>query len=206
MAEQFSEQPSPNYGQSGPSAEDIKNRLNSINSYLNTYRPEVLSGITEAQQNQADIIGRLKSNNNIGTPSVPRIQNIVSGNKMTGPNPGLKPYNVPDINYVSALVEKSKIDAATKVDPFKYAKPTSFDASSAGHNFDRYYSHGKFKDLGFSIYRDNERIYNANSTWSDDFRRMGSKWGSLAYQGASGLFRNWGKFGAVGEVEDAAQM
>ena len=206
MAEQFSENPLQNYNPSGPSAEDIKNRLNSINSYLNAYRPEVLSGITEAQQNQASIINDVKSSQSIAKPSVARVQNIVSGNKLTGPKPGLKPFNIPNSDYVDALIAKSKIDAVSKVDPYKYARPTAFDASSAGYNFDRYYSHGKFKDLGFSIYRDNEAVYNANSTFVDDFKRMFGKWTSLAYQGGASAFKNWGKFGAVGEVQDAAQM
>jgi hypothetical protein len=194
MAEQLPGLPSPSGAKPGPSAEDITSRLGSINNYLNTYRPGILSGMDQAQQNQADLIARIKSPAVIGTSSIPRVQNVVSGNKITGPSPGLKPFNLPDINYVNALIDKSKIDAANTVDPYKYGRPTSFDASNVGYNFDRYYSHPKFKDLGFSIYRDNERIYNANSTWSDDFSRMTGKWLGLASQGALGLFKNWGKF------------
>jgi hypothetical protein len=206
MAEQIPGLPSPTNPKPGPSAEEIRGRLNSINNYLNTYRPGILSGITDAQQDQAAIIARAKSPSIVGTSSVPKVQNTISGNTITGPNPGLKPFNLPDINYVQSLIEKSKIDAASTVDPYKFARPTAFDASNAGYNFDRYYSHGKFKDLGFSIYRDNEREYNANSTWADDFGRMMGKWGSLAWQGGSGLFKNWGEFGQAGMARDAAQM
>lgn len=39
-------------------------------------------------------------------------------------------------------------------------------------NFDRYYNHPKFAELGFHPYRDNEKIYNENSTWGDDWSRM----------------------------------
>jgi len=206
MAEQLPGSQPSNYKQPQLSEESVRSRLNSINSYLNAYRPEIISGITQAQQDQAELIDRVKSPNATGTPTLPRVQGLVSGNAMTGPNPGLRPFNVPDINYATALIDKSKIDAANTTDPFKYARPTAFNASSQGHNFERYYSHGQFKNLGFSVYRDNEKIYNANSSWLDDFNRMRSKWLGLAYQGASGTFRNWGKFGAFGEAQDAAQM
>lgn len=206
MSEQLNGLPSSGSAQQVPTAEDIKNRLNSINSYLNAYRPEVLSGITKAQQDQSELINRVKSPEFTGTSSIPKIQNLISGNTITGPNPALRPFNLPDINYVTALVDKTKIETASTSDPYKYATPTAFNATSAGHNFDRYYSHPKFQELGFNIYRDNERAYNANSTWLDDFGRMRGKWVSLAYQGASGLFKNWGKFGAAGAIDDAAQM
>ena len=206
MAEQLPGSQPSNYTQPQLSEESVRSRLNSINSYLNAYRPGVISGITQAQQDQAELIDRVKSPNATGTPTLPRVQGLVSGNAMTGPNPGLRPFNVPDINYATALIDKSKIDAANTTDQFKYARPTAFNASSQGHNFERYYSHGQFKNLGFSVYRDNEKIYNANSSWLDDFNRMRSKWLGLAYQGVSGGFRNWGKFGAFGEAQDAAQM
>ena len=43
-------------------------------------------------------------------------------------------------------------------------------------NFDRYYAHPKFSELGFKPYRDNETYYNENSTWSDNFSRS---WGQF---------------------------
>ena len=46
-------------------------------------------------------------------------------------------------------------------------------------NFDRYYSHPKFSTLGFSPLRDNEAIYNANSTTLDDMSRMSGQFSKL---------------------------
>jgi len=45
-------------------------------------------------------------------------------------------------------------------------------------NFDRYYAHPKFADLGFNPYRDNETYYNENSTWYDNFSRAMSQFGA----------------------------
>jgi len=178
-------------------ADDIRSRLNAINSYINTNQPQILAGIKQAQADQANYISKVKDYMSPGTSPIQKIQNQVSGNVMTGPNPGLKQVQAPSIEYVDALLNKSKYDIATKADPYFFARPTSFNSSKYGLNYDRFYSHPKFKELGFSIYRDNEALYNAKSTWSDDFRRMGSKWVGLAWQGGSSLFKNWGKFGAL---------
>jgi hypothetical protein len=187
-------------------ADDIKNRLSAINNYINTNQPQILAGIKQGQAEQANYVSKIKDYMSPGTSPIQKIQNQVSGNVMTGPNPGLKQVKAPSIEYVDALLNKSKYDIATKADPYFFARPTSFNSSKYGLNYDRFYSHPKFKELGFSIYRDNEALYNAKSTWSDDFRRMGSKWLGLAYQGGSSLFKNWGKFGAFGEAQDAAEM
>ena len=48
--------------------------------------------------------------------------------------------NIPDDNY--------------------FQKPFSFNAGIDGYNFERYYEHPKFKQLGFSPFRDNETYYN----------------------------------------------
>jgi hypothetical protein len=194
--------------QPGPqfTAEDIRSRLSAINNYINTNQPQILAGIKQGQADQANYISQFKNYTGTATPQINKVQNLVSGNVMSGPNPGLKQVNIPTAEYVDALMNKSKIEQATKSDPYFFARPTSFNASKYGLNYDRYYSHPKFKELGFSIYRDNESVYNANSSWFDDFRRMGSKWLGLAWQGGSGLFKNWGTFGAYGEAEDAAQM
>lgn len=189
------------------SPEVIKQRLDSINNFMNTYQPGILQALNESQQKQAEFISRARlADRTPPIESLPKIQDLVSGNVMSGPNPGGKPVNIPNFNYVNTLLEKNKIEAASLKDPYKFNKPIAFNATSAQYNFDRFYSHDKFKDLGFSIYRDNESIYNANSTWSDDFGRMSSKWLGLAGQGGLGLFKNWGQFGLAGEMRDAAQM
>ena len=189
------------------SAEVVRERLNNINNYMNTYGPGILKGMSQAQQDQDNYIAQVKSDKNQFVSPIPKIQNLISGDVMTGPNPSLRLNNLPTVDYVNTLIEKSKIESGGLEDPYAMMRPTAYNATSAGYNFDRYYSHDKFDEgLGFSIYRDNERIYNANSTAWDDFGRMGKKWFGLAYMGAADLFTNWGKFGAVGEAEDAARM
>jgi hypothetical protein len=189
------------------SAEVVRERLNNINNYMNTYGPGILKGMSQAQQDQDNYIAQVKSDKNQFVSPIPKIQNLISGDVMTGPNPSLRLNNLPTVDYVNTLIEKSKIESGGLEDPYAMMRPTAYNATSAGYNFDRYYSHDKFDEgLGFSIYRDNERIYNANSTAWDDFGRMGKKWFGLAYMGAADLFTNWGKFGAAGEAEDAARM
>ena len=46
-------------------------------------------------------------------------------------------------------------------------------------NFDRYYNHPKFQELGFHPYADNESYYNTNSTWWDENARMRSQWSKI---------------------------
>ena len=189
------------------SAEVVRERLNNINNYMNTYGPGILKGMSQAQQDQDNYIAQVKSDRNQFVSPIPKIQNLISGDVMTGPNPSLRLNDLPTVDYVNTLIEKSKIESGGLEDPYAMMRPTAYNATSAGYNFDRYYSHDKFDEgLGFSIYRDNERIYNANSTAWDDFGRMGKKWFGLAYMGGADLFTNWGKFGAVGEAEDAARM
>jgi len=63
--------------------------------------------------------------------------------------------------------------------------------ASKQFNFDRYYNHSKFKQLGWNPYADNEAYYNANSTWVDDFSRASSQWGQLAALGFKQTVSNW---------------
>ena len=84
-------------------------------------------------------------------------------------------------------------------------------SSGAGrtHNFDRYYYHPKFKQLGWSPYMDNEAYYNKNSTWLDDFARATTQWSSLAGIGFTQTATNWDdlfSFNTEGDTKSARQM
>ena len=57
------------------------------------------------------------------------------------------------------------------------ANVVQFGFSSS--NFDRYFNHTNFKELGFHPYRDNEALYNENSTWWDDNKRMWGQFGKV---------------------------
>lgn len=55
-------------------------------------------------------------------------------------------------------------------------KSQAFGADMEHHQFERYYNHPKFKQLGFNPYLDNESIYNKASSFTDDFARAYSQW------------------------------
>jgi len=59
-------------------------------------------------------------------------------------------------------------------------------------NFERYYSHDKFGELGWHPYRDNEKIYNENSTVWDDYGRMLGQMPKLLYTGFVSAYRSIG--------------
>jgi len=62
---------------------------------------------------------------------------------------------------------------ATGTNPLAQFKERSVDLSpTTGSNMAKYYSYGKtFNKYGFSPYADNEAIYNANSSWYENFER-----------------------------------
>ena len=110
-------------------------------------------------------------------------QNLV-GNESTGPNPGAKDVQGGTMDFVSATNSAMGQADVWAKDKYKYGRTYSYGAGYKNMNFDRYYEHPKFKDLGFSPYRDNESAYNEKATWTDDFRRMGSSWSKLVMTGA----------------------
>jgi len=57
-------------------------------------------------------------------------------------------------------------------------------------NFDRYYESSKFNELGFHPFRDNEEVYNQNSTIWNDMGRMSGELGSLAGTSISSAYRS----------------
>jgi len=121
-----------------------------------------------------------------------RIMN--TGNSVSGPNQ-VKPQDYTKISgkeFLEREISSFKSNLSAAKDPFAYAKGVSFNAAHTGHNFDRYHSHGNFKKLGFSPFRDNEKLYNDNSTWADDFGRASGQYMGLAFTGATGMLKNWG--------------
>ena len=59
-------------------------------------------------------------------------------------------------------------------------------------NYDRYYNHTNFQELGFHPYVDNESIYNVNSTWWDDNKRMRKQFWKVA---GTGFMSSWNAIG-----------
>jgi len=98
----------------------------------------------------------------------------------TGPN--YNPYNE-NVNFsnnqLAILKEFSKQANDIKND----AKPLSPVLTSKKlTDYERYYNHPMFQQIGFSPFRDNETLYNENSTVWDDFSRMGHNFLSCLLQ------------------------
>ena len=71
-----------------------------------------------------------------------------------------------------------------------YRNPIAFGKSQT--NYERYYNHPKFKDLGFSPFRDNEGLYNQNASWGDEYSRMFGQFGKLFTTGFTSTFESLG--------------
>ncbi|NBO99559.1 MAG: hypothetical protein EBU90_05460 [Proteobacteria bacterium] len=190
------------------SSEDIRAKLHQINDYFDKNLPSVIDGISKYEEdklNEAILAKKPSSFDHYA--KLPEIQNELSGNILTGPRSAKNFLDLPTFDKVNQFASKARFEAETAKDPFKFAKPTSFNASIYGHNYDRYYSHPKFKQLGFDFRRDNESLYNANSTWFDDFRRMGSKLTSNIFLAGTDSAKNWGDwFSFSGNPNSAALM
>jgi hypothetical protein len=117
---------------------------------------------------------------------------LLTPNSLQGKNP-------PAANNMSnrdkAIAGLNKLAVTSNVpDENYYQKPFAFDAGIDGHNFERYYAHPKFKDLGFSPFRDNETRYNNNSSLWDDTQRAVPQFGKMVGLAVSDIYGNWGDF------------
>jgi len=115
----------------------------------------------------------------------------MAGTPKTGANP--KPAGMSYVDQKVARLNGMMLDLY-KPDENKYNKLTTYNSSHYGQNFERYYAHGKFKQLGFSPFRNNEEFYNNNSSLWNDAARGGRTALRLAGLGASSTFTNWGSF------------
>ena len=209
MAESINNIGGNNPGTPNFSPEVISQKLQSINEYIDTNLPLIMEGL-----NDADIEHEKKFKTispfitKSGAPNMSELQTNVIGDSLIPPGLALRKDGAAgNLDYVKQLSQNLNTALANTPDPYKYARPTAFNASRFGHNYERYYaSDDTFKKLGFNIYRDNETLYNQNNTWLDDFTRMGSKYMSLFGGAFTGMFKNWGKFGAIGSAEEAAKM
>lgn len=71
-----------------------------------------------------------------------------------------------------------------------YSNPSDYNKNQV--SYDRYYNHPKFKNLGFSPFRDNESLYNQNATWGDEYSRMFGQFGKLFTTGFTSTFESLG--------------
>ena len=115
----------------------------------------------------------------------------MAGTPKTGANP--KPAGMSYVDQKVARLNGMMLDLY-KPDENKYNKLTTYNSSHYGQNFERYYAHGKFKQLGFSPFRNNEEFYNNNSSLWHDAARGGKTALRLAGLGIASTFTNWGSF------------
>jgi hypothetical protein len=115
----------------------------------------------------------------------------MAGTPKTGANP--KPAGMSYVDQKVSRLNGMMLDMY-KPDENKYNKLTTYNSSHYGQNFERYYAHGKFKQLGFSPFRNNEEFYNNNSSLWHDAARGGKTAMRLAGLGFSSTFTNWGSF------------
>lgn len=76
------------------------------------------------------------------------------------------------LNNISDVSKSSISNIQSKyTDPLADAKMFAFNPTYKGLNWDRYKSHSSFDELGFDPFRDNEKLYNDNSSIWSDFTR-----------------------------------
>jgi hypothetical protein len=99
---------------------------------------------------------------------------------VTGRSPNRPGYQNPNKNLTAqqradAWAADSEMMIRSHNDKNTYAKMNMYNAGPSGNSFyKRYAAFGekKFNELGFSPMRDNEAIYNANTTWGERASRM----------------------------------
>ena len=79
--------------------------------------------------------------------------------------------NVFDKVYQNTMARIEREGAPNEIQPLRF--------SIKGSNFDRYYSHEQFSNLGFNPYADNESQYNAVSSWWDENARARSQYWNI---------------------------
>ena len=159
--------------------------------------PPIMPTLPEVQAS-SDAMALLNTPPPIITPVIPSgtpvnigINEQVQGDFRTGPAPGKNPAQVKQkgtLDFVKAATSYMADDDTVK-DRYKYGRAYSYGAGYKNQNFDRYYKHNKFEELGFSPYRDNDAIYNEKGSWWDDFSRMRGEWNDLAWSGFKSV---WG--------------
>lgn len=170
--------------------EDVSGSNNSLVS------APILPSLPELQSAN-DATALLKTPPPVITPVIPNgipenieINHQLQGDYRTGPMPGSKPNNQQNgtLDFVKAAVSSMGSEASTK-DQYKYGRTYSYGAGYKNQNFERYYKHNKFDELGFSPYRDNDAVYNEKGSLWDDVSRMQGEWTGLAWGGFKSI---WG--------------
>ncbi len=137
-------------------------------------------------------------------PKAIDIYKNVVGNPTTGSNPG---KTAP--NFASNLIDSFQKKLEHSANDYQQMRPFTYNGDFDNANFERYYSTSKYKDIGFSPYRDNESLYNNKMTFGDQFVRAASQWDNLAVTGFKSGIRAWGDLFTdplAPDIESAREM
>lgn len=116
----------------------------------------------------------------------------VGQQRPTAPN-GEIPRSIQDMIHSGQQMGdqlKSSITGASEYgrNQFYYSTPRAVNKN----DFERYYEHPAYDRLGYSPWRDNEKLYNDNSSGWADFRRAAAMWPTLAWTGLKSGVHSWG--------------
>ena len=120
-----------------------------------------------------------------------------------------KPRQGGNVDYIQGLIASAVTSPIPTSGAASQVRKTGFAAGPEKLNFDRYYAHNAYKKLGWNPYVDNEAIYNANSSWTDDFGRAWDQWGKLASLGFKQTAQNWDDLftlNTAGDTKNAREM
>lgn len=113
------------------------------------------------------------------------------GAAAAGPPPEANPYSIRN-KYIDKQVRGLDVDN----DPFSGSKRVQGDFRNPHYQnqlYERYSSHPNFDKLGFNPFRDNEALYNKESSTFDELRRASGEWATLAGLGLQDVM-HWGSF------------
>jgi hypothetical protein len=110
---------------------------------------------------------------------------------------GIQSKNFSDI--VESAHQSATVNALSSLNK---GKGKTFGADMDHLQFERYYNHPKFAQLGFKPFVDNESRYNAVSSFSDDFRRSWGQWKTMV----GNAFVDAAGFGPASDREAAKAM
>lgn len=137
----------------------------------------------------------------------PTTGDILRVSGTTAGPPNRQPANMTNDERALARINGTAM-TAYKPDVNRFNKITTYNASHHGRNFERYYANtAGFKKLGFSPFRDNEALYNKNTSLWDDAQR-GIVTAAKLYSGAFiGAAKNWkNPFSMEPDAEGADEM
>jgi hypothetical protein len=150
-------------------------------SFLDPLGPEfgrINPPVTDAKGYQP-FEGSFLKNPSINFPEVkqfptPRDTSIPNGNtQKVIKTPPTKP--VPNDEWNRAFVEQSRANLMAQANPYNYGKMYAYNAGPDGNAFyKRYAAYGqeKFDKIGFTPFRDNESVFNSQTSQWNDFTRM----------------------------------